>query len=224
MNNLVICIDGTAASGKSTISAKLAQKLGWQWVSTGAFYRAIGYLVLNHHSPEYLDDEAFLVNLVQEKNWDIQLGEIYTTIFVQGQDVSQAAYGEEYGSAASRLSRHPVVRKLIVEEQRKMNRGQGLVAEGRDCGDVIFPKSALKFFVTASPEVRAQRRAQQLGVDPKLISEEQKIRDYQDTHRKTAPLKTSEESILIETDQFSIDEMISMMFGYAQNRFDLSGE
>jgi len=220
----IICIDGTAASGKSTISAKLAQALDWQWVSTGAFYRAIAYLVLSKHQETDLDDEDFLVQLIQKKEWEIRLSELYTLIFVDGKDVSQVAYGETYGSAASRLSRHPEVRKLIVLEQRKAHSGQGLVAEGRDCGDVIFPQAPLKFFVNASAEVRAKRRAAQLGVDYEQISEEQKKRDYQDTHRASAPLKSSKESVLIETDQFSLDEIISLMVKEAQNRFDFTPE
>ena len=134
----VVTIDGPAASGKSSVSRELARRMGWKWVSTGAFYRGLAYVA--HVSHVSLRDEEALVQLAKSPVWSVRLASEETHVFLKNQDVTAEIGKEEIGSLASQVSSFSRVRSALLDAQRKCAEGgQGLVAEGRDCGTVVFP-------------------------------------------------------------------------------------
>lgn len=220
----IITIDGPAASGKSTISKKLADKLGWKWVSTGAFYRTIGLLCLRKDVD--LSNEKEVLAAFQIENWSIQMHPEITKVFIDNKDVSSLIYQEDVGTAASTISQYPSIRQAILRSQRDcylhLEPNQGLIAEGRDCGSVIFPAAGLKIFLTADPDRRAQRRAEQEGLDIHKVQEDQKARDARDTKRKIAPLVAPEGAILLDNSDLSLDEAVERILKHAKKAFDIT--
>ena len=203
----VITIDGPAASGKTSVSRGLAQAIDCDWVSSGAFYRGLAYIAKVSKSD--LDDETSLVKLVEEANWEIRLSHENTLVFFNNEDVTNNIYLEEVGSIASKISPYPLLRKALLEGQRNLVNGKrGLVAEGRDCGTVVFPNADLKFYITARSEDRAQRRAAEEGLDINKTLEDQKIRDKQDSTRKASPLQVPEGSHVVDTSELSLEEVV----------------
>ncbi len=185
---MLITIDGPAASGKSSVSRDLAARLGWQWLSTGAFYRGLAYVARTRGVP--LDDEKSLADLATSSDWRVETRPERTLVFLDDQDVTDSIYMEEVGNIASQISHYPQVRKALLEAQRQFGQGEGsgLVAEGRDCGTVIFPDAHLKIYLTAHSDSRAERRALEEGASLEKVKEAQKKRDTQDTSREAAPL------------------------------------
>lgn len=206
MNN-VITIDGPAASGKSSVSRGVAQKLGWNWVSTGAFYRGLAYVALQLNID--LDDVAALQNLSSSDVWQVKMTPLKTQVIFKGHEVTEQIAHEDVGAFASRISHYPEVRKSLLEVQRNCAKeGAGLVAEGRDCGTVVFPQALMKVYLTASSEHRAARRAAELGLDKDETIEAQKTRDKQDSTRKAAPLQIPENAFVVDTTELSLEEVI----------------
>lgn len=205
--SFVVTIDGPAASGKSSVSRELAKRLGWRWVSTGAFYRGLAYLA----DLKKIDfaDEARLVSLVYSGEWEIRLTPAKTCVFVGGQDVTEAINQEEVGLLASKISSFPEVRKALLAAQRSLAvPGTGLVAEGRDCGTVVFPAAQVKVYLTARAEARAARRALEQGRDVSQTIDDQKIRDRQDADRKAAPMQAASDAQVIDTSEYSFLEVV----------------
>ncbi|MBT4760645.1 MAG: (d)CMP kinase [Bdellovibrionaceae bacterium] len=206
----VITIDGPAASGKSSVSRKLSERLGWDWVSTGAFYRGVGFLA--YESNMDLQDEEALVKLILDKEWEVVLAPEKTQFFFKGKDISSQVFVETVGSFASQISSHPGVRDSLLQAQRSLTQGRkGLVAEGRDCGTVVFPSSPLKIFLTADQSKRASRRVEQGGGEVKEILKAQQVRDEQDTQRKSAPLLAAEDAVTIDTTDLSLDQVVDQV-------------
>lgn len=214
----VITIDGPAASGKSTISRLVAESLGWKWVSTGAFYRTIGLLCLRKDVD--MSDEKQVLAAFEFEDWDIQLEKDQTHVLMDGKDVSDQIYQEDVGSAASKISQHQKVRQAILKAQRDCQNEKGLVAEGRDCGSVIFPEAPLKIFITADPEKRAIRRAKQEGLDLQKVLSDQKVRDKQDKERKEAPMKPAPGAIEIDNSELEISQAVDKILALAKKAFD----
>ena len=159
---MVVTIDGPAASGKSTVSRELAKRLGWKWVSTGAFYRGLAYVALQTNVD--LDDINSLKELTHSSVWNVSMESDRTRVYFKNQDVTDQIAHEDVGSFASRISHYPEVRKALLDSQRNCSQGpHGLVAEGRDCGTVVFPQAQAKVYLTASSEHRAARRAAEQG-------------------------------------------------------------
>ncbi len=203
----IVTIDGPAASGKSSVSREIARRLGWNWVSTGAFYRGLAYVA--YKAEVDLKDEEAVVTLARSANWFIRMTAEETCVFLNGQNVTSEVGKEEIGTLASKISSLPKVRLALLEAQRQCAKSvTGLVAEGRDCGTVVFPQAQVKVFLTARAEDRAARRALEEGRDLSKTIDEQKRRDAQDATRKTAPMQASADSNTIDTTQLSFVEVV----------------
>ncbi len=203
----VVTIDGPAASGKTSVSRELAQRLGWSWVSTGAFYRGLAYCAQRLNLD--LNDEAKLSQLSQSDQWRIEMTESKTRVFFLDEDVTEKITHESVGDIASKISHFPRVRQGLLEGQRDCSeRTEGLVAEGRDCGTVVFPEAEVKIYLTARSENRAERRALELGLDKAQLVQQQQQRDQQDSTRKAAPLQIPNRAYVVDTTELSFDEVV----------------
>lgn len=203
----IITIDGPAASGKSSVSREVAKKLGWNWVSTGAFYRGLAYVALQLEIE--LSNVRQLADLSQSDVWRVEMTPLKTRVYFKNSEVTEQIGHEDVGSFASRISHYPEVRKSLLEAQRNCSLNQvGIVAEGRDCGTVVFPSAHLKVYLTASSEHRAARRAAELGLDQEKTIQAQKDRDQQDSSRKAAPLAIPENAFVLDTTELSLEEVV----------------
>lgn len=203
----IITIDGPSGSGKGTIAKRLADRLGWHFLDSGALYRVVGLLAeqrgITPDSPGMLGDLARTMPL----RFD---GE--GRVLLDGEDVSDAIRTEKAGNAASKVAAVPQVREALVIWQRSYVKPPGLVADGRDMGSVIFPGAEVKIFLTASAEERAVRRYKQLkekGLDVRLASLTAEIRerDERDRNRSVAPLVAPAAALEVESTNMSIDEV-----------------
>lgn len=215
IENPVVTIDGPSASGKSSLSRELARELGWKWVSTGAFYRGLAFVAGEKNIPSQNEEE--LAELAHSSEWRVELDEEKTRVYYQGQDVSQEIFSESVGEKASEISQLKGVRRALLDAQRSLaSRFNGLVAEGRDCGSVVFPQAILKVYLTANQEMRALRRAQEQGLDPESTQASQKERDLQDSSRKAAPLTIPEGARVLDTTEMSLPEVVELVYGWVQ--------
>jgi cytidylate kinase len=217
----LITIDGPSASGKSSVSRELARRLGWKWVSTGAFYRGLAYVALHEGALDEEGsrppDEAAIVRLAHDPVWSVRLDEDQTRVFYRDQDVTAAIHSEENGSRASRLSQIPSVRQALLGNQRDCAKGAvGLVAEGRDCGTVVFPQAVLKVFLTASQEERALRRALEQGLNVQETQNRQIQRDRQDSSRAAAPLQVPPGARVIDSNGMPLAEVVDRIYSWAK--------
>ena len=209
-----VAIDGPAGAGKSTLARRLAAELGYIYVDTGAMYRAIGlYALRAGKDPK---DNAAVNALLPEI--ELRLASIAGEqhIYLKDEDVSAAIRTEAAGMAASAVGANPAVRAFLLDLQRSMAKKQDVLMDGRDIGTVVLPKATVKFFLTASPEVRAKRRTKELlekgqKADYEKILKDIQQRDYQDTHREVAPLKMTRDSVKLDTSDMTIDEVIAAM-------------
>lgn len=213
----VITIDGPAASGKSSVSRELARRLGWRWISTGAFYRGLAYVA--HQLKLDQENPQRLAELSHSKEWEVRLTPERTLVLFRGKDVTDLIGSEEVGGIASRISHYAEVREALLGAQRACAEGsEGLVAEGRDCGTVVFPNALAKIYLTASSESRANRRAAEHGEDPSKIIEAQKTRDAQDSTRKAAPLSVPENALVVDTSTLNLSQVVDEVEKYARPR------
>lgn len=216
---MVVTIDGPAASGKSSVSRELARRLGWKWVSTGAFYRGLAYAALQLDVD--LDDVKTLADLTHNPVWNVSLESERTKVFFKNQDVTDQIAHEDVGNFASRISHYPEVRKALLDAQRNCSSGpDGLVAEGRDCGTVVFPTAEAKVYLTASSEHRAARRATELGLDQGDMVKAQKQRDLQDSTRKVAPMAVPDNAFVIDSTELNLSEVVDKIEAYVHSKID----
>lgn len=214
---MVVTIDGPAASGKSTVSRELASRLGWQWVSTGAFYRGLGYAALQMKID--ITDVQALTRLVSSDEWSVRMSSARTQVLFRGKDVTDFISHEDVGNIASKISHYPEIRKALLQAQRNCSAGpQGLVAEGRDCGTVVFPGAQAKIYLTASSLHRAARRAAELGLNQEETQEAQKVRDQQDSTRKAAPLQVPENAFVIDTTEMGLEEVVNEVENFVRTK------
>lgn len=206
----VVTIDGPSGSGKGTIASRIAEKLGYSLLDSGALYRVLGIATLRHHID--VDDQAAIAELA--RNLDIEFGRTGAgSVWLDGEDVSldiRTATGSEM---ASRVGAMPEARDALFERQLAFRRAPGLVADGRDMGTVVFPDAQLKIYLTASPEERAERRYKQLigkGIDAILpdLLRELKERDQRDSERPISPLKPAEDATVIDTTNLDIEQVV----------------
>ena len=206
----VITIDGPAGSGKGTIAALLAQHLGWQLLDSGAIYRVAAQAALEAGIP--LEDATALVELIQSLEMHFADGKVWRN----GQEVSLAIRTPETADATSRISALPAVRIALMDRQRAFRQLPGLVADGRDMGTVIFPDAKLKVFLTASPEIRAERRHKQLseqGIYASITAliGEIKERDERDSNRSIAPLRPAADALMIDSSQLNPEQVLHLI-------------
>ena len=210
-----VAIDGPAGAGKSTIARRLAGELGFRYVDTGAIYRTVAYFMdLWGVSPKDVDGvNRYIDELTVGIEYD---DEGVQHMLMNGMDVTGDIRTPEISQKASLISAHAVVRDVLLDMQRNMAEEYDVVMDGRDIGSVVLPKATVKIFLTASPEVRAKRRYQELLEKGQKASYEQVLkdvqqRDYQDTHRDIAPLKMTRDSVKLDTSDMTIDQVIAAM-------------
>ena len=210
-----IAIDGPAGAGKSTIAKRLAKELGYMYVDTGAIYRTVAYFLdLWGISPKdidginrYIDELTVGIEYDEEGVQHMLMNGIDVTADIRTQDISQKA---------SLVSAHAVVRDMLLDMQRDVAKQYNVIMDGRDIGSVVLPKANVKIFLTASAEVRARRRTDELLAKgqkanyPQILKEIQQ-RDYQDTHREVAPLKMCRDSVKLDTSEMDIDQVVEAM-------------
>jgi len=207
----VITIDGPGGSGKGTISTRLAEHLGWNFLDSGALYRLTALAVMKNNTP--LDNEAALGEAAEKLDIRFETSPGGVKTFLDGEDVSDRLRHEDTGALASKIAVTPEVRAALVKRQRRFRAPPGLVADGRDMGTVIFPDADLKIFLTASAEIRAQRRHKQLkekgeSVNLSRLFRDIKARDLRDQSRSVAPLRPAEDAVIIDSTNLSIEEVL----------------
>ena len=215
MKKIIVAIDGYSSCGKSTIAKALAKYAGYTYVDTGAMYRAIALYTLRHNLTEPVDIIAALPQI--EVGFVLVNGAQHVTL--NGEDIEGSIRTLEVGNAASRISAIKEVRAFLVAQQQKMGLNKGIVMDGRDIGTVVFPKAELKLFLTASPEVSAQRRYDELvakGEKPNYddVLADVNDRDYRDTHRAESPLRQAEDAIVVDNSNMTPDEQMQVIYGY----------
>ena len=219
----VITVDGPGGSGKGTLAGMLAARLGWHLLDSGALYRLLAFAAQKRGTD--LADELALVQLAA--NLDVQFiadaegGE--QRIMLEGDDVSRSIRTETVGAGASRVAALPAVRQALLARQQAFRETPGLVADGRDMGTVVFPDAQLKIFLTASPEIRAERRYRQLlekGETASLagLLDEINARDERDMNRSIAPLRPAEDAVLIDSSHMSIENVLETVQAEARKR------
>jgi len=211
---LIIAIDGPAGAGKSTVSKRVAQKLNFLYLDTGAMYRALTLKVIRKKF-DFSDSEKILETA---RNSQIDFADNGKRTILDGEDVSELIRQTEIDEAISDIVKNPEARKIMVKKQRQFAKEQSLVAEGRDITTVVFPNADLKIFLTASVEIRAKRRYEEFmskGIDVSFdeITEQIKQRDRKDSNRKHAPLKIADEAIVIDSTPLTIDQVVGKIIG-----------
>ena len=220
----IITIDGPAGSGKGTISQHVAEALGWHMLDSGALYRLVA-LAAQRKGIDFnqadvdensLSEIAETLNVVFKPclNGGVE-------ILMDNDDVTQAIRSEECGCAASQVAAQKPVRAALLERQKQFLQAPGLVADGRDMGTVVFPEAKVKIFLTASPQIRGERRLKQLkerGIDANLagLIKDIEERDARDMNRKDAPLIPAGDAIIIDTGELSIDEVVNIVLSAAK--------
>jgi len=205
---LVIAIDGPAGSGKSTIAARLARKLGYINLESGAMYRALALKALERRVS--LEDAAALERLAEDSAMQLEPRGEGNRVVLDGRDVSQRVREADVTAAASRVSVHPQVRRVMVRRQRALGANGGVVMEGRDIGTAVFPDAAVKIFLDADPMVRSQRRMRQhRGQDAERVQREIAARDERDRSRANSPLVPAADAVIVDTTHKSVDEVVA---------------
>jgi CMP/dCMP kinase len=192
---MVVAIDGPAGAGKSTVARALARELGFTYLDSGAMYRVVGLKLLRDGGAA--SDAAAAT--------EIELGE---RVLADGEDVTEAIRAPEVSEAASKVATNPAVRAALVEKQRALMSRGDWVAEGRDIGTVVAPDAAVKVFLTASAEERAQRRAAELGTDVETVLRDQALRDAQDSEREHSPLQLAPGAVELDTSGLSVEQVV----------------
>ena len=216
MKHYSVAVDGPAGAGKSTIAKQLAKELGFHYVDTGAIYRTLGYFMdLIGIGPKDIDGITRMIDeVVIEIEYDPEDGSQH--MFMNEADVTDEIRTPEMSRIASQISAHKIVRERLLDMQRDIAKKYDVIMDGRDIGSVVLPKADVKIFLTASPEVRAKRRFEELQAKGVKDSYEKVLkdiiqRDYDDTHRPVAPLKQTKNHVLVDSSEMTIDEVVAAM-------------
>lgn len=230
MKKIIIAIDGYSSTGKSTIAKHVANTLQYVYIDTGAMYRAVTFLALKRgfisegKQTLTIDKDSLLIALKQstirfEHNSELGVSEIY----LNGQNIEKEIRGLSVASYVSEVAKIPEIRAYLVALQREMGREKGVVMDGRDIGTVVFPKAELKIFMTASEEIRAQRRFLELQQKGEVTTYQEVLqniqkRDYEDTHRKESPLQKALEAIEIDNSSTTIEEVVQNIVSLVRDK------
>jgi CMP/dCMP kinase len=216
---LIIAIDGPAGAGKSTIASRLARKLGYINLESGAMYRALALKAIEKDIS--VDDEAALVKLAEQSQIKLEPTVGGNRTLLDGHEVSARIRERDVTEAASRVSIHPAVRAWMVSHQRAMGAGGGIVMEGRDIGTKVFPDADLKIFLDADPVVREQRRMEQLKIKgdvPANLAADLRERDRRDRERAASPLVAASDAVVIDSTKMSEDEVLEQVEELARKK------
>ena len=213
-NGLIIAIDGPSGAGKSTVTKQLAEKLGYLHIDTGAMFRTVALFA--HRTGISLADTAALTSLLAGLKITFRRAGADYRVFANNEDVSDAIRTPEITLLTSKVAAIKEVRSFLLDQQREMGKGGGVVLEGRDIGTVVFPDAQVKFFLSASPEERGKRRFLELQAKGEHVTLEQTIsavmaRDQQDSCRELAPLLRAADAIDVDSTALSIDDVIGFM-------------
>ncbi|WP_366519794.1 (d)CMP kinase [Nocardioides sp.] len=209
MDSIVVAVDGTSGSGKSSTCRGVAQRLELRYLDTGAMFRAITWWMLSHGVDVH--DQAAVAGRVGEPVIESGTDPLGPTILVDGLDASVSIRGDDVNAAVSPVSAVPEVRTRLLELQRAIIGDGGIVVEGRDIGSVVAPDAPVKVYLTADPEARAVRRAAEAGGDVAATQESLLARDRIDSGRTTAPLVMAEGAVHIDTTPYTLDQVISQV-------------
>lgn len=220
MDKEVITIDGPTSSGKNSVGFLLAQKLGYQYIDTGMIYRAGTYLVLQKNLK--LDDVSAITQVFKNLNLEIKNGSGNLKILNNGEDLTDILHSPEVTDNVSTVSAIKEVREVTKVIQRKLGTAKNTVMTGRDIGSEIFPQAKHKFFLTASVEVRAKRRFDQLvKTDPAIkfetVLESMEDRDKKDSTREVSPLRVPEEAVVIDNTNMTVEQTVDQMLKHIQH-------
>jgi cytidylate kinase len=216
---LIIAIDGPAGAGKSTIASRLARKLGYVNLESGAMYRALALKAIEWDKS--FDDEEMLLKLAQASRITLDPSIGGNRVLLDRRDVSSRIRERDVTEAASRVSVHPKVREWMVARQREMGIGGGVVMEGRDIGTKVFPDADLKIFLDADPVIREQRRLDQQkvkGVSGEAMAAELRQRDRRDRTRAASPLVAAEDAVVLDSTHLSEDEVLGRIEELARQK------
>lgn len=213
----VIAIDGPAGSGKGTVAQRVAERLGYRYLDSGALYRLVAVAVMRRGVP--FEAETDVTRLADALDCEFAGGRVR----LDGDDVTDEIRTEAASAGASRVAAIPAVRAALLERQRRFRQSPGLVADGRDMASVVFPDAALKVFLTASAEARAARRHKQLmekgiSVSIDTLLRDLRERDARDAERAVAPLRATPDARLLDTTALTVDEAVERVAGWARDR------
>ena len=222
MKKIIIAIDGFSSTGKSTIAKLVAKQLGYAYIDTGAMYRAVTYLAIKNNfiqqhtnNQEISINEDYLLEKLKENkiefHFDEKLG--FAPIFLNGINIEKEIRSIDVAQQVSKIAKIGKIRSYLADIQQEMGKNKGIVMDGRDIGTIIFPNAELKIFMTASEQIRAERRYKELIEKGENTSLEQVLsniqeRDYTDTHRKESPLKKANDAIEIDNSYTTISEVV----------------
>jgi CMP/dCMP kinase len=201
----VVAIDGPAGAGKSTVARAVARRLGFTYLDTGAMYRCVALASLRRGEPATQVAGELAISVGDR-------------VLLDGEDVTEAIRAPEVSEAASVVAAAPAVRAAMVDQQRRLLGAGDWVAEGRDIGTVVWPQAELKVFLTASPEARAARRADQIGADAAVVLAEQTIRDRRDTERASSPLQAAPDAVTVDTSELTFEQVVERVVALAAGR------
>ncbi|WP_288527748.1 (d)CMP kinase [uncultured Eubacterium sp.] len=215
-----VAIDGPAGAGKSTIAKAAAKELGFIYVDTGALYRAVAYNAVKNG---VIDDEQKIISMLDDTKVELKYVDGVQSVYLNGEDVSGFIRTPEISMGASKVSAIPQVREFLLNLQREIAKTNNVIMDGRDIATVVLPDAEVKIFLFASPECRAERRYKELVEKGENVSFDDVLkdvnqRDYQDSHREIAPLKPSEESIMADTSELTLQESIDLIVNTIKER------
>jgi cytidylate kinase len=227
---LIIAIDGPAGAGKSTVAARVARRLGYVNLESGAMYRALALKAIEADAS--FEDESVLVKMARDSHIALEPTLTGNRVLLDGRDVSARIRERDVTEAASKVSVHPLVRQWMVARQREMGAGGGVVMEGRDIGTKVFPNADLKIFLDADPVVREQRRLDQLrnfdhrripGASAESMAADLRERDRRDRTRAASPLVAAEDAVVIDSTNLSEDDVVERIGKLAEQKLAAKG-
>lgn len=228
MSQINIAIDGYCSTGKSTLARALAAELGYRYVDTGAMYRGVTLYALQQGKPVQFTSLQEWQELFKDLELDFQFDSHKhdSVLLLNGTPVERDLRQPEVADAVSTVAAVSAVRKFLVHQQRLLGASCGVVMDGRDIGTVVLPQAELKIFMTADPEVRVQRRYEELqskniACSREEVRENLRSRDYQDSHRADSPLKQAEDAILLDNTDLDHSEQLALVLGWARDRIAL---